>query len=623
MPEKRLAPYGTWVSPVTPNSVSRQIRLEDVQWTPDGGALLWLEGRSGKGVLVYRKGAEIPKDLTEDHNVRGGVGYGGGAFAPGNSFAVFAEKDGRLHRVEYSGGAPRPITPGFGAAAGPTLSPDGRWVLYVHSYENEDSLVLADSEGRDWPRRLVRGADFYMQPAWHPRGDRIAWVDWNFPNMPWDGTVLRSARIDFDPPRLGEVTVVAGAADVPVFQPAFSPDGAHLAYIEERGEWDSLIVMELESGKKRTLVADAVLSEPAWTQGLRTFGWSGDGRKIFFIRREQGVGSLHAVDVESGRSTPLPLSPYTDQAQIAVSSSANELAYVASSCVIPKRIVVQHDKRILVQAQACPERLGAEEYSVPEPFTWRSEEGAEVHGLFFPAHNPRYSAKDPPPAILLVHGGPTSQVPAAYSADTAFFTSRGYACLAVNYRGSTGFGRSYRNALRGRWGEADVIDTVAGARALVERGLADPRRLVVKGGSAGGYTVLNCLIRHPGVFCAGICLYGVANLFTIQNEADKFEMRYLDTLVGALPEAREKYHDWSPVFHADRIRDPLAVFQGEEDTAVPPGQSEEIVRALMRSGVPHLYRRFPGEGHGWRKAETIVSYYTEVQEFLSRYVLFA
>ncbi len=622
MSEIQSAPFGTWVSPVTPQSLGRQIRLEDVQWTPDGTALLWVEGRAGKGVLVIREGSEVPRDLTETHNVSGGVGYGGGLFITGKGFAVFAEKDGRLYRVDYSGGSPRPITPAFGASAAPALSPDGRWVLYVHTYEGVDSLAVVDSDGRQWPRKLAEGADFYMQPAWSPRGDRIAWVDWNFPNMPWDGTVLRCAKISTDALALEEVTVLAGAADIPVFQPAFSPDGLQLAYIEERDEWDSLVVLDLESGKKRTLVSGTTIAEPAWTQGIRVFGWSGDGKKIIFIQKDKGFGSVHAVDLDTERITQPSSAPYTDLAQISVSSSAPALAYIASSCAIPKRIVVQHEKRFSIQARSSAERLAGEEHSLPEPLTWNSEDGAEVHGLFFTAHNPRYSAKGLPPAVILVHGGPTSQVPAAYSSDTLFFTSRGYACLAVIYRGSAGFGRSYRNALRGRWGELDVADAVSGARAIAERGLADPSRLAIKGGSAGGYTVLNSLIRHPALFRAGICLYGVSNLFTLGEATLKFEKHYLDTMVGRLQDDQEKFRAWSPAFHADKIRDPLAVFQGEEDDVVPPSQSGEIAAALACSGVPHLYRLFPGEGHGWRKPETIVSYYTEVDAFLRRHVLF-
>jgi dipeptidyl aminopeptidase/acylaminoacyl peptidase len=410
---------------------------------------------------------------------------------------------------------------------------------------------------------------------------------------------------------------------VPVFQPAFSPDGQSLAYIEERGEWDSLVVVELESGKKRTLVSDAALMEPAWTQGIRVFGWTGDGRKILFIKKEKGLAFLCSVDVESGRIVPLPSGPYTDLAQISVSPSGGAAACIASSSAVPARIVTVHEKKITVHARSCAERLAEDEYAAPEPLEWSSGDGAEVHGLFFPPHNPRYAAKGPAPAVLMVHGGPTDRFSMSYSAERLFFTSRGYAVLAVNYRGSTGFGRAYRSALRGRWGDLDVADTVSGAQALVARGLADPSRLVIKGGSAGGYTVLNCLIRHPGVFRAGICLFGVSNLFTLNEATHKFEKHYLDSLVGKLPEDQEKFRAWSPAFHADRIRDPLAVFQGEEDTVVPPSQTGEIVAALERSGVPHLYRLYPGEGHGWRKAETIVSYYTEAEAFLRRHVLFA
>jgi dipeptidyl aminopeptidase/acylaminoacyl peptidase len=623
LPEKKTAACGTWTSPVTPQSISTHVRLGDVQWSPDGGALLWVEGRSGKGVLVIREGNDIPRDLTEQHHVRAGVGYGGGDFAPGRGFAVFAEKNGRVHRVEYAGGDPRPITPGFGVCAAPVLSPDGKWVLYVHSYEGVDSLALADTEGRRWPQMLVQGADFYMQPAWSPRGGRIVWVDWNHPNMPWDGTVLRSARFAEDPPRAEEVTVLAGAADVPVFQPAFSPDGSRLAYIEEREEWDSLVVLDLETGKKRILLSDAVLAEPAWMQGMRVFGWSPDGGKIAFLKKERGFSAVWSVDAESGKAAPHHPGPYSDLEQISVSPASGALAYIASSPSIPRRILVQQEKKFSVQARACAERLPAEEHSTPEPFSWRAEEGTEVYGLHFPPHNPRYASKGPPPAVILLHGGPTSRTTAGYSSDAQFFTSRGYACLAVNYRGSTGYGRSYRNALRGRWGELDVEDAVAGAKALCERGLADPARLVVKGGSAGGFTVLNCLARHPGFFRAGICLYPVVDLFTISAVTGKFEQHYADTMVGKLPEDCEKYRDRSPLYQADRIRDPVAIFQGEEDTVVPPSQAGEIVRVLKENRVPHVYRLFPGEGHGWRKNETVVSYYTEVEQFLGQYAVFA
>jgi len=223
---------------------------------------------------------------------------------------------------------------------------------------------------------------------------------------------------------------------------------------------------------------------------------------------------------------------------------------------------------------------------------------------------------------VLIHGGPTSSVSIGYDLEAAFFTSRGYGYLQVNYRGSTGYGRDYREALRGNWGNLDVIDAAGGAQALSDQKLADPERLVIKGGSAGGYTVLNTLIRFPGLYKAGICSYGVTNLFTLAMDTHKFEERYTDSLVGPLPEAAEKYREWSPVFHAEKIQDPVAIFQGEEDKVVPPSQSEEIVKALKANGVPHEYHLYPGEGHGFRKSETRQKYYEAIERFLMQYVIF-
>jgi dipeptidyl aminopeptidase/acylaminoacyl peptidase len=247
----------------------------------------------------------------------------------------------------------------------------------------------------------------------------------------------------------------------------------------------------------------------------------------------------------------------------------------------------------------------------------------QVHGLYYPPTNPNFTAAGLPPAIVYIHGGPTSQSTVRCSAERAYFTSRGYGWLEVNYRGSTGYGRTYQDALRQRWGLADVEDAIGGARALADRGLADASRLIISGGSAGGYTVLNALVRHPGVFKAGVCRYGVSNLFSLAMETHKFEARYNDQLIGPLPEAAGRYHEWSPIFHAENIRDALIVFQGDEDKVVPPNQSESIVEALKQRGVPHVYRLYPGEGHGFRKSESIADYLQQTEQFLQQHVLFA
>jgi dipeptidyl aminopeptidase/acylaminoacyl peptidase len=270
-----------------------------------------------------------------------------------------------------------------------------------------------------------------------------------------------------------------------------------------------------------------------------------------------------------------------------------------------------------------PETVDPLELSTPQAIDWQAPDGAMVHGLYYPPASARFYSEGLPPAVVYVHGGPTSQFTSRYSPEAVFFTTRGYAFLAVNYRGSTGYGRSYRLALREQWGNLDVMDTVAGAGALVERGLADPKRLVVMGGSAGGFTALNCLIRHPGLFKAGVEYYGVSSLMGLSLDTHKFEEHINDRLVGVLPGAAQRYHDWSPVYFADRIQDALAIFQGSEDRVVPPEQSEAIARNLRERGVPHLYKVYTGEGHGWRKPETIADFYRQIERFLLERVIYS
>ncbi len=317
------------------------------------------------------------------------------------------------------------------------------------------------------------------------------------------------------------------------------------------------------------------------------------------------------------------MAAYTWLNQVTPAPDRDAVAFIASASRIPDRIVTRRKDVLRVRRRSMPEILPAVDMSEPVPISWRAENGTTVHALYYPPTNSRFYSEGKPPAIINVHGGPTSQRVANFNSDAQFFTSRGWAYVEVNYRGSTGYGKSYMKALYGHWGEYDVEDTVGAARAVAEQGLADPNRLVVKGGSAGGYTVLNVLIRHPHVFKAAICLYGVSNLFTLTTDTHKFERWYTDMLVGPLPDAAARYREWSPIFHADRIRTPIAIFQGEEDKVVPPDQSESIVQVLRANKVPHIFRMFPGEGHGWRQAETIEAYYKDVLAFLREHVLFA
>ena len=625
-------PFGLWPSPLQPETLAQSLRLVDVGWDSDGETLVWLEGRSDRGVLVCAPPGQAPRDLTPTRSVRARVGYGGGDFTVGGGYVTYVAQEGRLYRQSLSGGNAQPIVPQFGHMASPVLSPDAKWVVFVHTYEDEDGLAIVDAEGKQWPQKLVYGEDFYMFPCWHPGGTHLAWVSWNHPHMPWDSTMLKIARLDTGSPGLPtavEIETLLDKPEVSVLQPQFSPDGRSLAYLCDETGWSNLALYDIETGTHRRLTSDPVeIGRPAWVQGIRTYSFDRDGRHITYLRNEAGFARLWAYDLveNSARVVDSPLDAYTNLIQIAVAPRTNRLAFIASSNTISTRVISHtpgSDAPVRIHRRSTSESIPATDLSTPHPIEWTAENGSTVHGLYYPPASSRYTGSGLPPAIIDIHGGPTGQALAAYDARAQFFATRGYAFLAVNYRGSTGYGKPYTSALRGKWGILDVQDAIGGARHLVNTRRADPDRLVIMGGSAGGYTVLKALVDHPGFFKAALCLYGVSNMFTLAADTHKFETRYLDSLLGPLPEASQIYRDRSPIFSADKIVDPIAVFQGEIDRVVPKEQAESIVASLRRRGVPHEYHVYAGEGHGWRKQETIETFYRTVESFLKQYVIFA
>jgi len=622
--------FGLWDSSISPISVARGTSFTDVAWDHDG-TLIWREGRSDQGVLVIQSpDGQAPRDLNSELSVRARVGYGGGDFTTGQGYVFFAEAEsGRLYRQPLKHGTAKSISPAFGQFASPNLSPDGKWLLFIHTYEGEDSLGIIDSLGKCWPIKLVSGNDFYMQPSWHPDGKSIAWITWNHPNMPWDGTYLRSGKLKYltdESLILTEVTTISGSESISVFQPAFSPDGRYLAYVSDASGWWQIYLYNLDTDAHSPLTSDASdYGLPAWVQGLRTYSFSPDSRHIFCIRSQAGVNSLWKITIASGESERIPLPEiYTELRQIAVSPNSDQITLIASGAGTPQRVITYSQKAgIHVLARSRDEALAPSSYSTLQPITWQGMDSQTVYGLFYEPHNPMFKGIGKPPLIVNIHGGPTGQRGAAFNIQAQFFTSRGYAYLDVNYRGSTGYGRPYWEALKGNWGIFDVQDAVSGANHLVEQGKVDNNRLVIMGGSAGGFTVLKALEDYPGFFKAGICLYGVANQFTLVADTHKFEAHYSDTLLGALPDASDLYYERSPIFHADKIQDPIAVFQGEEDKVVPRSQSDEIVLSLKNRGIPHEYHLYPGEGHGFRKTETIEHFYQTVEKFLKIYVIYS
>ena len=625
--QKILKQFGLWPSQISSKRLSRGISFSDVAWDHDG-TLVWRESRSGQGMLVVQPpDGSAARDLNSDFAISAGVGYGGGDFTVGHGDVYFVEKESkRIYRQPTRVGTARAITPAFGAAASPAISPSGEYMLYVHTYEREDSLAIVDTAGESWPQKLVSGDDFYMQPCWHPDSEHIAWIAWNHPQMPWDGTRLRVARLQADSWQVSKTTTVAGDENTSIFQPQFSPDGQYLAYVSDKSGWWQLYVYDLKKKEHRQLTNEEVEHGiPAWVQGMRTYGFSPNGEKIFYTRIQSGFNTLWEVEMSNAKNKQIALDEeFTWLEQIAVNPSQVKLALIASGGSTPTRVIsfsVEDGTRIW--RRSTPEDLPPSTYTSPEAISWKGMDGEDVHGLFYSPQSDQFKGIGNPPLITLIHGGPTSQRGASFYANVQFFTTRGYAVLQVNYRGSTGYGRAYRDKLRGSWGIYDVEDAVSGVRHLADQGYVDKDRQVIMGGSAGGFTVLKALEDYPGVFKAGVCMYGVANQFTLVADTHKFEERYSDSLLGPLPDAAEIYRQRSPIFFADKIQDPIIVFQGEDDKVVPQAQSDAIVEALRRNGVPHEYHLYAGEGHGFRKAETVEHFLNAVERFLKEHVIFA
>ena len=621
--------YGLWNSLITPLRLARGTRISDVAWDDDG-SLIWRESRSKRNFLVVQPpDGQAPRDLNRESDVRAGVGYGGGDFTAGGGDIYFVEaKSGRIFRQPTHSGFPKAITPAFGAAASLALSPNKQNLLYVHTDERVDSIAIVKTDGESWPQKLVSGNDFYMQPCWHPGGTSVAWIAWNHPQMPWDGTSLylgglEKAGSGFE---LGQALVVAGGTDIAVFQPQFSPDGRYLAYVADPDGWWQLYLYDLESGEHRVCTGgEAEHGQPAWVQGLRTYDFSPDSQSIYYTRSQDGFMGLWKLDIQSMMKERVRIgSEYTWLLQPAAAPVGEQIALIASGSRVPDRVITTTASGVTrVVCRSDPEDLRSQTYSLPQPIQWPGMDKGEVNGFYYAPQNEAYEGVGKPPLMVLIHGGPTGQRGASFDAQAQFFASRGWGVLQVNYRGSAGYGRAYREMLRGNWGVHDVQDVVSGARYLVDENMVDAQKLVIMGGSAGGFTVLKTLEDYPGIFKAGICLYGVANQFNLVADTHKFEERYSDFLLGTLPEAAEVYRERSPIFFVDKIQDPIAIFQGMDDKVVPQNQSDEIVEALKRNGVPHEYHLYPGEGHGFRKEENIDKFYKVVEKFLQQYVIYA
>ncbi len=615
-------PVESYVQTLRPESIADVFRLTDVAWNRSGEYLIWSEGRSGRTTLVaWSVRGRFRRDLVREPDVQARVGYGGGEFTAGDA-RVYYVAGRKLFAQGIEPSSPQLIVEADFHLSSPALSPDGRWILLVGGAEDRDRILLVPADGGS-PTELFDESDFVMQPAWHPSGERIAWISWDHPSMPWQKTRLVVADLDLGGtrPGLAATTVLQGQnlEGCAWFQPSFSPGGAWLAAVNDESGWSNVAVYRnSDLGLLHRFEDEAEYAPPAWVQGLRSFCWS-DSDHLVLLRNRQGLMSCSRYSVLERSRDPLAkgLGEYTWFSQ-PMAAPDGSVALLASSAQHPVRVLRIAQGHVEVVQRALCERRFLRQFSKPRPIKWEAADHA-CHGLYYPPWADD-SAAETPPAVIKIHGGPTSQSQADFDFDTQFFTSRGFAVLKLNYRGSSGYGRAYRDALDGGWGERDVEDVALAARVLTEDLGADPKRLVLSGGSAGGFTLLLALIRYPDRFRAGLCRFPVTDLLALSAETHKFERHYVDSLIGPLPDAAEIYRARSPLSQADRLRVPLALFQGDSDKVVPQDQSDRLAGSLSKRGVAHVYTVFPGEGHGWRKSETIAEYYSQVERFLEQFV---
>jgi dipeptidyl aminopeptidase/acylaminoacyl peptidase len=605
-----VRPFGAWASPIGSSRASAaSLRLSQPRF--DDGALYWLEGRpsaGGRQGVVCDRGAGPADASPASFDVRTRVHeYGGGDYAVRDGVLVFSHfGDGCIYRCDATGGAAASLTATGAGCADFEISPDGRWLVAVEERpqpegEPENRLVAVPLMGNGPPRVVARGHDFVSSPRFAPDGRRLAFVAWDHPQMPWDGT--RLFVLDWgDEGPAGEPRFVAGGVDESVVEPTFSPAG-RLTFASDRTGWWNLY--QLRGDRIEPLCArEAEFARPPWVLGISSYAFVAESR-ILCSATHSGRDRLSELDLERGELRDLEL-PFSAAAGLRV--EAGRACFIGAS---PDRAVgvwtlELASGRLREHRTTLADPPEENLLSLPEAVEFPTAGGATAHAFVYRPRNPDFQAPpgERPPLLVKSHGGPTSATLPALDLRVQYWTSRGFAVVDVNYRGSTGFGRDYRRALRGAWGQADVEDCVEAARWLAGQGGADPERFAISGGSAGGYTTL-CALTFTDAFRAGASHYGIGDLEALALHTHKFESRYLDGLVGPYPECASRYRERSPIHFVDRLSCPVIFFQGLDDRVVPPAQAEAMVEALARRGIAHAYVPFEGEQHGFRRAENI------------------
>lgn len=614
---KTIAHYGAWRSPVSADLlVTAGVSLNHLHINRH--SVYWVEGRpleKGRYVLVKRapQPAQIRDATPAGYNVRTMAHeYGGGAYIGQDETIYFTNfSDQRLYR-QPPNSAPQPITPEPPAPrsiryADLRITPDGHWLICVREYHQTDrgvinELVALPTDGSAEPHVLTTGYDFYAAPRISPDGRQLAWLAWQNPQMPWDGTELWVAPLSAEA-SLGQARHVAGSMDESIFQPEWNPDGV-LHFISDRSNWWNLY--REVAGEIEAIAEHAVeLGEAQWVFDLSRYVFL-DDQSIVCVYSENGIDHLGRIAPGNAQLTPIPCA-YTTLHWLRTDGA---LLWLIGGSPTSSNTVFSLDPTngaITIVKQGLQVNVDPAFISIPQPIEFPTENNQTAYAIYYPPTNPHFQAPvgERPPLIVICHGGPTSAAQAQLSLRIQFWTSRGLGVVDVNYGGSTGYGRAYRERLKGNWGIVDVMDCINAARYLIDQGEADGERVAIHGGSAGGYTTLRAL-TWQNFFAAGASHFGLAELETFVTDTHKFEARYLDGLIGPYPEQKALYYERSPVNFADQLNSPVILFQGLEDKIVPPSQAEIMVEALKAKHLPYAYLAFEGEQHGFRKAENIM-----------------
>ncbi len=601
---KQIVPYGSWPSPLSAARVTTGgLRLDQIQL--DGEDVYWLEGRAsegGRNVIVKRAPSGEIVDITPPgFNVRSRVHeYGGGAYTVYRRAIFFVNfADQRVYQ-QHPGGTPQAITDDGASYADFRMDAQRSRLIGVRERRGHNTIVAIPGD------LLVEGADFYSDAIVSPDGKFLAWLQWNHPNMPWDGTELSVAVINPDG-SIGSREKIAGGGEESIFQPEWSPDGALFFVSDRTGWWNLYRWSGLAVEAVHPMAAE--FGKPQWTFSMVGYAFV-DADRIAATYTEDGRWKLALIDPNARRFTPLDLSVEPIEAikaRATEGTDRSDIYFIGGSPVDPTAIYCYSTgSKLHVLRSSSTDPIPREWISVSEAVTYQVGD-RDVHAFYYPPTNPDVSAppETQPPLIVATHGGPTGATLDVLDPKVQFWTSRGFAVLDVNYSGSTGYGRPYRDRLKGQWGIVDVEDAVGGAQAMVAAKKADPERLIIRGGSAGGYTTLAALTFHD-TFKSGASYYGISDLEVLQQDTHKFESRYNDSLIGPYPEARAIYRERSPIHFTDRLSCPIILFQGLDDKVVPPNQSEMMADAVRKKGIKVKYVAFEGEQHGFRKAENII-----------------